>query len=76
MERIEHKILYQDPFFYCAHPHLVSLSDSWWVMVFNRAPRRSFLLHPSQDPHYYNVLMVSTDQGETWTEPWVVPDYD
>jgi len=76
MERIEHKILYQDPFSYCAHPHLVSLSDSWWVMVFNRAPRRSFLLHPPQDPHYYNVLMVSTDQGETWSEPWVVPDYD
>ena len=76
MERIEHKILYRDPFSYCAHPHLVSLSDSWWVMVFNRAPRRSFLLHPPQDPHYYNVLMVSTDQGETWSEPWVVPDYD
>lgn len=76
MERIEHRILYKDPYSYCAHPHLVRLSESNWVLVFNRAPRRPFLLHPPQDPHYYNVLMYSMDEGETWSEPAVVPDYD
>lgn len=73
---VEHKLIYRDPFTYCAHPHLVSLREDCWVLVFNRAPRRPFLLHPPQDPHYYNVILRSADQGETWTEPQVAPNYD
>ncbi|MCX8062227.1 MAG: glycoside hydrolase [Anaerolineales bacterium] len=76
METVEHKVLYRDPFAYCAHPHIASLKDDLWVLVFNRAPRRAFLLHPPQDPHYYNVILRSEDQGETWTEPQVAPNYD
>ncbi|PWH15168.1 MAG: hypothetical protein DDG59_11690 [Anaerolineae bacterium] len=76
METVRHQILYKDSFAYCAHPHLVSLRKDWWVLVFNRAPRRAYVLHPPHDPHYYNLIMFSSDQGETWSEPQVVPDYD
>ncbi len=76
VERVEHQILYRDVFSYCAHPYLISLAEDCWVMVFNRAPRRSFLLHPPHDPHYYNVIIRSLDQGKSWTQPSVVPDYD
>ncbi|MCS6908013.1 MAG: sialidase family protein [Anaerolineales bacterium] len=76
MKPVEHRILYRDPFAYCAHPHGVRLREDSWMVVFNRAPRRPFLLHPPHDPHYYNVLMRSSDQGENWTEPQVVPNYD
>ncbi len=76
LEAVEHRILYKDPFAYCAHPHVVNLRKDAWVVVFNRAPRRTFLLHPPQDPHYYNVIMRSGDQGETWTEPQIAPNYD
>lgn len=46
LEAVEHRILYKDPFAYCAHPHVVNLRKDAWVVVFNRAPRRTFLLHP------------------------------
>lgn len=73
---IEHRIIYKDSFAYCAHPHIASLPNGEWVVVFNRSVRRPFLLHPPNDPHYYNVLIRSQDRGETWSSPRVVPDYD
>lgn len=45
------------------------------MVVFNRAPRRAFILHPPQDPAFENVLVRSADGGVTWTAPSVVPDY-
>lgn len=72
----EHRILYRDENSYCAHPHIVELTDGQWLVVFNRTTRRSVLLHPPEDPHYYNVISRSTDQGKTWSVPQVAPDYD
>lgn len=45
-------------------------------MVFNRSVRRPCLLHPPNDPHFYNVLVRSRDQGKTWNTPRVVRGYD
>lgn len=73
---LEHKIIYKDPFAYCAHPFITTLPDGDWVIVFNRSVRRPFLLHPPNDPHYYNVMIRSHDQGVTWSGPRVVPGYD
>ena len=73
---LEHFILFRDPFSYCAHPHLVVLKNGDWVMVFNRAPRREIILHPPEDPHYYNVIMRSKDEGQSWSTPRVAPGYD
>lgn len=69
------RVLHADTFAYCAHPHLAVTAEGTWLMVFNRTIRRDVILHPPQDPLYANVLMVSRDQGESWTAPEVVPGY-
>src|SRR5258708_4399455 len=71
-----HRVLFRDPFSYCAHPHIAALPDGDLVMVFNRAPRRNFILHPPQDPLFYNVVIRSADGGESWSAPQVAPGYD
>lgn len=73
---IEHQILHKDVYSYCAHPFISRTSDRDWVIVFNRSVRRHFLLHPPNDPHYYNVMIRSADQGATWSAPRVIPGYD
>ncbi|HEX3501389.1 MAG TPA: sialidase family protein [Stellaceae bacterium] len=71
-----HRVLFKDPFSYCAHPHIAALPDGDLLMVFNRAPRRHVILHPPQEPLFYNVIMRSSDGGESWSAPQVAPDYD
>jgi BNR repeat-like domain len=70
----EHRAVFSDRRLYCAHPHGVRLVSGEIIVVFNRAPRRDFILHPPQDPTYENVLIRSAD-GRTWSAPSVVPDY-
>ena len=70
-----HTIVHRDEFAYCAHPHIEVAADGTWLVVFNRAPRRAFTLHPPEDPLFHNVLIRSSDQGKTWCEPQVVPGY-
>lgn len=72
----ETQIIYKDPYSYCAHPHIATLATGDWLLVFNRTVRRSYILHPPEDPHYYNVLMRSRDLGRSWNTPRVVPGYD
>jgi hypothetical protein len=69
------RTLYADPLAYCAHPHLIAAAEDLWLMVFNRTVRRDVILHPPQDPLYANYLMISQDQGESWSAPQVVPGY-
>jgi BNR repeat-like domain len=76
VEAARHGVVYRDPFAYCAHPHIARLSGGAWLLVFNRSVRRSFILHPPQDPHFHNVTMRSDDEGQTWTAPQVAPGYD
>jgi len=76
VETVRHVVIHRDPFAYCAHPHLARLTDGTWLLVFNRSVRRRFILHPPQDPHFYNVTMRSEDEGRTWTIPEVAPGYD
>ena len=71
-----HEVLFKDAFSYCAHPHTVRTANGDLLVVFNCAPRRPFILHPPEDPLYRNVMMRSSDDGETWSEPEVVPGYD
>jgi len=73
---LDQRILFKDPYSYCAHPFISKLPGGEWVIVFNRSVRRPFLLHPPNDPHFYNVLIRSTDEGVSWSTPRVVPGYD
>ncbi len=71
-----HRVLFKDRFSYCAHPHIAALPDGDLLVVFNRAPRRHVILHPPQEPLFYNVVMRSSDGGESWSAPQVAPGYD
>lgn len=76
MEVHRHAILYRDAFTYSAHPHVARAANGDLLVVFNRAPRRSFVLHPPEEPLFHNALMRSSDDGVTWSIPEVVPSYD
>ncbi len=71
-----HAIIHRDPFAYCAHAHAAVASGGTWLVVFNRAPRRDFVLHPPEDPLFHNVITRSADKGESWSSPQVMPGYD
>ena len=75
MRVFEHRTVYSDSHVYSAHPHGVRLASGQIAVVFNRAPKRAFILHPPQDPTYENVLIRSADGGKTWSPPSIVPDY-
>jgi hypothetical protein len=71
----EHRAIFSDRYSYCAHPHGVRLASGEIIVIFNRAPRRDFILHPPQDPAYENALVRSEDDGKTWSAPAIAPDY-
>jgi len=71
-----HTILHKDPYAYSAHPQIAVAPNGDWLIVFNKAPRRSFILHPPEDPLFRNVIMHSRDRGATWSAPQVAPNYD
>jgi len=68
-------IIYRNEHAYCAWPDIKMLSADEWVVAFCEAMRRPEVTH--QDPTAHNVLIRSTDGGETWDRyPLVVPSYD
>jgi len=69
-----HAILHKDPHAYSAHPQIASAANGDWLVVFNKALRRPFILHPPQDPLFANVLIRSRDRGASWNEPLIVPN--
>jgi BNR repeat-like domain len=71
--RAEHSILHKDPLAYCAHPQIIVAANGDWLVVFNKAPRRPFVLHPPEDPEFCNVIIRSRDGGATWSAPQAVP---
>ena len=71
----DHRIVWRDPHAYAAHPHAAALANGDWLFVFNQAPRRPVILHPPQDPFFSNFVMRSSDQGESWSAPVIVPDF-
>jgi hypothetical protein len=72
----EHAILHKDPFAYSAHPQIAVAPNGDWLVVFNKAPRRPFILHPPEEPLFRNVAIGSHDRGATWSAPEVVPNYE
>ncbi|MFO1068377.1 MAG: sialidase family protein [Geminicoccaceae bacterium] len=74
MDGPAHRIVHGDPFAYCAHPHLCRVGGALLV-VFNKAPRRGFVLHPPEEPLFANYLTRSDDEGESWSPPVPVPGF-
>jgi hypothetical protein len=71
-----HAILHKDPHAYSAHPQIAVAPNGDWLVVFNKAPRRPFILHPPEEPLFRNVIMRSRDRGANWTTPQVAPNYE
>jgi hypothetical protein len=69
-----HAILHKDPHAYSAHPQIAQAANGDWLVVFNKAPRRTLILHPPQDPLFANVIIRSRDHGASWSDPVVVPN--
>jgi hypothetical protein len=72
---VDHQMVHRDPYAYSAHPHLVAAAPDNWLLVFTQSRRRAGVLHPPQDPLYCNMLVRSQDQGRSWSQPSVVPDF-
>src|SRR5215467_5790525 len=72
---MDHLMIHRDPFAYSAHPHMAVVAPDDWVIVFTQSRRRAGVLHPPQDPLYQNMLVRSRDEGRTWSQPSVVPDF-
>ncbi len=72
---VRHVIVHREEHGYCAHAHAAVAADGTWLVVFNHAPRRAFVLHPPEEPLFRNMMIRSADQGATWSAPQVVPDY-
>jgi hypothetical protein len=72
---VDHQVVHRDPFAYSAHPHLAAVAPDNWLLVFTQSRRRAGVLHPPQDPLFCNMLVRSYDQGRTWSQPSVVPDF-
>jgi hypothetical protein len=71
-----HAILHKDPYAYSAHPQIAVAPNGDWLVVFNKAPRRPFILHPPEEPLFRNLIMRSRDCGTSWSTPEVAPNYD
>jgi BNR repeat protein len=71
-----HAILHKEPHAYSAHPQIAVAANGDWLVVFNKGPRRPFILHPPEEPLFRNVIMRSRDRGARWTTPEVAPNYD
>lgn len=71
----DYQVVHRDPFAYSAHPHLAVAAPDNWLMVFTQSRRRAGVLHPPQDPLYQNMLVRSDDEGRSWSQPSVVPDF-
>ena len=71
-----HSVVHREIHAYSAHPHMVRVADGALIVVFNKAPRRNIVLHPPEEPMYQNMITRSIDDGESWSVPEPVPDYN
>lgn len=69
------QIIYKNPYGYAAWPDIKILQNGDWVIAFCEAMARPYLVH--RDPSFLNMLIRSTDQGQTWDQfPQVVGGYE
>ena len=71
---LTHQLIYKNPHAYCAWPDIKILQDGDWVLAFCETMRRPGITH--LDPSLLNMLLRSTDGGESWDGPQVIAGYD
>lgn len=73
---LNNRILFKDSYSYLAHPFCTKIDAENWILVFNQTVRREVILHPPEDPGYYNMVSLSIDEGVIWSTPVVSPNFD
>ena len=77
VERVETIIVYKAPHAYCSHPCVTKLANGDWLVAFSASiQRQPPVIHPPNDSRFINLLCRSRDQGKTWEQPRVAPNYD
>ena len=78
-----HVTVFREQHRYVLGPSVAIAANGDWLVAFNMATRREVgryspkpWLHPPSDPDYRNYLARSTDGGESWDYPRVLPGYD
>lgn len=70
-------IVHRAAHMYCSHPSIAQAAGGEWLVVFCAGvQRKPSFLHPPSDPSFVNLLSRSSDLGETWELPRVVPSCD
>ncbi len=77
LHKVEDRVVYLDPMYYCAFPSVVVRGDGELLCAFRRAPSRRALWGAAQDshtdPNSQLVLVRSGDGGQTWSrEPELI----
>ncbi len=76
IQEASHSLIHKNPYAYSAHAFISALANGEWVAVFNQVMRRPIILHPPNDPQFYNLMIRSKDEGRTWNTPRVTPGYE
>lgn len=69
-------IIYKEPHAYCSHPCVTKLVNGDWLVAFCNSTQRQPILHPPGDPQFINLVVRTSDQGQSWQAPRVAPNYD
>ncbi len=69
-------IIYKEPHAYCSHPCVTKLRNGDWLVAFCNSTQRQPMLHPPGDPQFINLVIRTSDQGQSWQAPRVAPNYD
>jgi len=70
-------IVYKSLHTYCSHPCITALANGDWLVAFCQSVQRQPpIFHPPNDPQFVNLICRSRDQGQTWEQPRIAPNYD
>jgi sialidase-1 len=71
LRKIEDRVIYRNPLFYCMTPSVITRPDGEVIVAFRRAPERRAYGEKSSghtDSKAHLVLVRSRDGGQTWSQ--------
>ncbi len=74
IREIDRLVIHKNPYAYSSWPDVTILNNGDWIIAFSQAMSRHQITH--RDPTFHNLLVRSTDQGQTWSRfPQGLPGY-
>ena len=69
-------IIHKTPHAYSSHVCITRLLNGTWLAAFSQSIQSDPYKHPPGDPLFRDLIVRSHDEGRSWDQPRVVPDYD